>query len=59
MKNENDIVQKYSTIFSDFEKNKKKNPVISHSSCYLGSGKKITTLKFSEYYILLIKKIII
>jgi len=38
MKNEQDVAQKVSTVFSEFEKNKKKNPVISHASAFLGEG---------------------
>jgi len=39
IKNEEDIIQKFNTVFTEFEKNKKKNPVITHASCYLGEGK--------------------
>jgi len=40
MKNEQEVIQKFSTVFLEFEKNQKKNPVITHSSCFLGEGNK-------------------
>ncbi|ORX50719.1 hypothetical protein BCR36DRAFT_404331 [Piromyces finnis] len=46
MKNENEVVQKYNTVFSEFEKIKKKNPVITHSSCYLGSDNSLSYIVY-------------